>query len=127
MGYGFTVERKPFYLHIRVAGDNSPATVERYLGDIRIACVQHHCHHVLIEECLAGPSLSTLEVFEVIAARSRDAWPAARRIAYVDTNPEHDASLMEFAETVAVNRGVRVRVFPDVGAAERWLMELPGA
>jgi hypothetical protein len=44
-------------------------------------------------------------------------------IAFVDTNPEHDAARMRFAETVAVNRGVRLRVFPTVGEAEKWIQE----
>jgi hypothetical protein len=41
-------------------------------------------------------------------------------IAYVDVNAEGD--LMKFAETVAVNRSLPVRVFSTVGEAERWLL-----
>ena len=40
-------------------------------------------------------------------------------LAYVDVNAE--GHLMEFAETVAVNRGVPVRVFSSVAEAEHWL------
>ena len=47
--------------------------------------------------------------------------PAIRYIAFVDTNPEHDFAAMEFAETVAVNRGVNVRVFRDVPSAREWI------
>jgi hypothetical protein len=43
-------------------------------------------------------------------------------IAYVDVNAQ--GSLMKFAEDVAVNRGVRVRVFGTVAEAERWLRQL---
>jgi hypothetical protein len=43
------------------------------------------------------------------------------KIAFVDVNPNHDQGLMKFAETVAVNRGVQVRVFRNVPAAEQWL------
>lgn len=42
-------------------------------------------------------------------------------MAFVDGNPRHDAANMQFAENVAVNRGVNVRVFPDVAAAREWL------
>jgi len=33
---------------------------------------------------------------------------------------------MQFAETVATNRGLHVRVFPTVAAAEAWLRTLGG-
>jgi hypothetical protein len=41
-------------------------------------------------------------------------------IAYVDVHAE--GNLMQFAETVAVNRGVRVAVFSTVADAAKWLM-----
>ncbi len=44
-----------------------------------------------------------------------------RAIAFVDTNPEHTFVPMQFAETVAVNRGVNVKVFHDVPAAMDWI------
>lgn len=40
-------------------------------------------------------------------------------IAFVDLNAQGD--LMQFAETVAVNRGLPVNVFPTVAEAEAWL------
>lgn len=42
-------------------------------------------------------------------------------VAYVDINAETD--MMEFAETVAVNRAVPVKVFGTVPDAENWLIE----
>jgi hypothetical protein len=42
-----------------------------------------------------------------------------RALAYVDVKAE--GSLMEFAETVAVNRGLPVQVFSNVAEADRWL------
>lgn len=46
-----------------------------------------------------------------------------RRIAYVDTNKEHSQSDMHFAEIVAVNLGVNVKLFPTVKEAEECLRE----
>jgi hypothetical protein len=43
------------------------------------------------------------------------------RLAYVDINPEHDPKAMEFAENVAVNRGIPVRIFATVLEAQVWL------
>jgi hypothetical protein len=42
-------------------------------------------------------------------------------IAYVDVNAAGD--VMQFAETVAVNRAVPVTVFSTVADAEQWLRE----
>jgi len=39
----------------------------------------------------------------------------------VDTNKKHSQSDMHFAETVAVNLGVNIRLFPIVNEAEGWL------
>ena len=44
-------------------------------------------------------------------------------VAYVDTNKEHSQSDMHFAETVAVNLGVNIKLFPTVNEAEAWLRD----
>jgi hypothetical protein len=46
-----------------------------------------------------------------------------RRIAYVDVNNEHSQSDMHFAETLAVNLGVNIKIFPTVSEAEEWLRD----
>jgi hypothetical protein len=42
------------------------------------------------------------------------------KIAYVDPATS-DPAEARFAETVALNRGVNVRLFPDVASAAQWL------
>jgi hypothetical protein len=119
--YVFKVERKAGYLHAKVSGDNDPAAVARYLGDVYDACLREKCPRVLIEEALEGPGLSVAEVFGVVEKASERVWPAVQQIAYVDTNPLHDFTKMQFAEVVASNRGVNVRVFSSVRNAKEWL------
>jgi hypothetical protein len=41
----------------------------------------------------------------------------------VDVNNEHSQSDMHFAETVAVNLGVNIKIFPTVSEAEEWLRD----
>lgn len=119
--YRFAVKRRPGYLHASVSGQNTVANVRRVLGDVLRACAEHGCARVLVEEHLIGPSLGVVDVFEIVSEGSRAGTTLLEKIAYVDTNPEHDASQLEFIETVAVNRGVRVRVFATVAEAETWL------
>jgi hypothetical protein len=67
---------------------------------------------------LTGPSMSTTSIFDVIAERAPDGLKL-RRIAYVDRSPELSSAY--FAETVAMNRGVNVRLFADAAEAASWL------
>jgi hypothetical protein len=120
MAYQITIEPTPRYLHVRVTGDNSRETVLAYLAEVRQTCLDQGRTGVLIEEHLRGPSLDLVSIFRMIASRAeQDA--VGLRIAFVDTNPEHAADRMQFAETVAVNRGIQVRVFERAEDAAAWL------
>jgi hypothetical protein len=121
MAYDMKVIHEGNYLHVIVTGDNTPEDVAGYLEQIRRVCAEHESSKVLIEENLTGPSLRTADVYDVVHAASEGVAPGIRSIAFVDTNPEHDVAQMEFAETVAVNRGVNVKVFRDVPAARQWI------
>ena len=123
--YRCTVAPRAGYLHVSVTGENTGENVRRVLGDVLEACTIHDCPRVLVEEYLIGPSLGTVEAFEIASGGSTAARAIVQQVAYVDTNPEHDSSLLAFIETVAVNRGVRVRVFATVREAEAWLASLP--
>lgn len=120
MSYELTVSEKPTYLHVRVAGLNSPKTVRAYLAEIDTLCTQRNCSTVLIEEDLQGPGLRLLEIFEIASGAGESAW-SSRRVAYVDVNKAHSYSDMKFAETVARNRGGDIRLFENVKDAEKWL------
>lgn len=122
MSYTLTTEEKSGYLHAVVSGRNSRENVQGYLQEVLRECLARRCGRVLIEERLEGPRLGPADVFDIAAegaARGATTLPA---IAYVDVNAQ--GALMKFAEDVAVNRGVRVRVFGTVAEAERWLRQL---
>ena len=124
MAYEMHVIHEDSYLHVMVTGDNTPEDVAAYLTEIRKVCVERQVSRVLIEENLTGPSFEAVDIYDVVVtAASQGAAPAVRYIAFVDTNPEHNFAEMEFAETVAVNRGINVRVFRDIPAATTWIRE----
>jgi hypothetical protein len=82
-----------------------------------------HCAALLpraIEERLEGPRLGTFPVYKVASEGSERARGVLRAIAYVDVHA--DGNLMDFAETVAVNRGLPISVFPTVAKAREWLL-----
>jgi hypothetical protein len=121
MAYNLQFEPRSTYVYITVTGENSIDTVKDYLAEVHDWCLQHECPNVLLVENLSGPGLTTFSIYELVSGRSTQAARVVGRMAYVDINPEHDQKAMEFAENVAVNRGISVRVFASIRAAEEWL------
>ena len=120
MTYKLTINQKPSYLHAVVTGWNSRETVAQYLKEILLECTTRNCFRVMIEERLEGPRLGAIDVFQIVSEGSSLVKGMLEAIAYVDVNAESD--LMQFAETVAVNRALQVTVFSTVADAEKWLL-----
>ena len=121
MDYQLTVKQEAGYLHAIVTGTNNAATVARYLEELRRECIASQCFRLLIEERLEGPRLGTFPVYKVVTEGSERARGLLRSIAYVDVHAE--GQLMQFAETVAVNRGLPLAIFPTVEQARQWLLQ----
>ncbi|HUR38095.1 MAG TPA: hypothetical protein VM222_01325 [Planctomycetota bacterium] len=125
--YSFTAHKKDGYLHIVVRGTNDAATIRRYIQDGLAAAIDHSCPNLLIEEDLEGPRLSMGDIFQIVSEACRSAGTNVQRVAFVDVNPTHSLANMKFAETVALNRGMGMNVFPNVPEAESWLRSETGA
>lgn len=121
MTYQLTVNQNPTYLHIVVSGENSRENVTRYMEQVLRECTARQCFRVLVEERLEGPRLGTMQIFSMVAAGSERFLGILKALAYVDVNAQGD--LMRFAESVAVNRAIPVKVFQTVAAAEKWLLD----
>lgn len=120
MPYNLRLIQKPAYLHAVVTGENTSENVMGYLKELRRECTARSCFRVLIEERLDGPRLRQMEVYQIVSDTSARTRGRFKAIAFVDLNA--DGGEMEFAETVAVNRGVPVRVFATVAEAAQWLL-----
>lgn len=120
MAYQLKVEQKPGYLHFTVTGRNTPDNVTRYMEEVIGECTARRCPRVLIEENLEGPRLGTMDVFTMVTAGAKRFHGMLEALAFVDLNAE--GGVMRFAEDVAVNRGIPVRVFRTVDGAEKWLL-----
>lgn len=119
MSYQLKITEKPNYLHAVVTGQNSLESVMGYLQALLRECEARQCFNVLIEERLTGRRLETWDVYQIASDNSALARGVFRAIAYVDVNAGGD--LMQFAETVANNRGVPMNLFETVAEAEAWL------
>ena len=121
MAYQLTIEERPTHVYARVDGDLTAENALRFLEEAHAACVKSGRSSVLLDMQLHGPNLNTTNIYEVISQRAT-AGSTLRKIAYVPYRGG-DPSMAHFAETVAINRGVNVRLFESVTAAEHWLTE----
>ena len=121
MAFELRLEPKQGYLHAVVTGDNTREDVFGYLRELLHACQLRHVTRVLIEERLTGPRLGPVDVFDIAVQGSTEAVGSLMTIAYVDVHAVGDT--MKFAENVAVNRGLPVRIFATVAEAEQWLAD----
>lgn len=118
MTYQLEFEERANYLYVRVTGKNSRDTVLAYTQEMLRHCEAAGRKHVLINECLEGPRLSIVELFGLLDEGSQRAMGRFRAIAFVD---EQMGDTADFAENVAVNRGMPIAFFDNMAAAEVWL------
>ena len=117
--YHLAIQEHPTYLHAAVTGTHSPENAMRFLKEVYEACVKAGKTAALLEVNLVGPSLDATSIFRVVSQRSGDGLKL-RKIAYVDAS-SRDPEKKRFAETVAINRGVNVRLFQDLAKAKEWM------
>jgi hypothetical protein len=120
VAYELKIEQKPGYLHFIVTGRNTPQNVTRYMQEVMQECAARRCFRILIEERLEGPRLGTMDVFTMVTAGAKRYHGMLEALAFVDVYGE--GGVMRFAEDVAVNRGIPVRVFRSLEGAEKWLL-----
>ncbi len=117
--YHLATEEGHGYLHARVTGARTPENAQRFLREAYEECVRKGHAALLLEMGLTGAPMDMATVFRVIANRAPDG-AKLKRIAYIEPSATNIPSAL-FAETVANNRGVNVRFFKDLAAADRWL------
>ena len=123
--YRISIEQRPKYLYVTVTGNNSTETIARYIADIREACMRLRANKVLVVAHLDGPGVSMLDLYKVVAAGSDEAAGSGIRAAYVELNEVRSDANMQMAENVAHTRGIPVKTFRDIAAAEAWLLADP--
>ena len=122
MQYEFSALEYPTYLHARATGLHSAKNLLRFLVEANAALERSGRVSLLLELALAGPCLHGGLIHEIVAEHSPDStrWS---RIAYLDLSAERSVEHMRFAETLARNRGVNIRLFRALAPARYWLTE----
>jgi len=121
MSIHYTIACNGDTLFIRTSGyDESLEEVEAYGNAIIRECLQCGAKRVLCDETALEYRLSTLDTFNIgksLVSRIQNK-PITIAIA---CNPQFREDA-RFFENVVVNRGLTLRMFPDVESAEIWLM-----
>lgn len=123
MAYNVEFDNRASYVYALVTGDNNAETVFAYMDVVTARCEELDCFRVLVHECLVGPRLSPMEVFDIISEGAMKALGKFDAVAFVD---EKMGDVSGFAENVAINRGMPIAMFPSVTAAESWISKLEG-
>jgi hypothetical protein len=120
MALDYTAERVGELLAVRVTGsDEGIHEVRQLIINVVQDAFREGVHLILCDETEIVTRLDTLETFEIGTFLSSKV-PPSLRIAIV-YNP---ASLFDFRffESLAVNRGLKLRIFIDHEDARRWLV-----
>lgn len=118
--YELHFESKAGYLHACVRGTSTrlKESLERW-QQIAAQCNQRGFCKVLIEEDLKGQI--TFAELHGFAERLPKLGFTQIKVAFIDRYlDQHTAN--QFAETVAINRGIDVKIFLDLTEAEQWLL-----
>ncbi len=109
--------------HVRVVSDGVKDRhfQERLWEEVATVCQQHDCYRVLgIAHTTVPPEI--IDGYDTARMmRDRNIGPKYR-IAWVE-HDEDAREVIEFVETVLVNRGLPGRLFKDEASAEKWLFE----
>lgn len=118
--YTLRFEQRQGYAYAHVRGEQDTVEISvAYWSEIASYCREHSVHSVLVVEEIKQRA-AVLDIYEVASGLVALGF-ANIRIAFVDCNAD-ELPMMQFAETVARNRGIDGRVFANEADAEAWLL-----
>ena len=121
MAIRYEIKTENGLLRVKVTGkDDNLEQVLDYGMAIIEAALSNRCSKVLCDETELVYALGTFDTFQAARFISEHA-PDVAKVAVV-CSPENIIDA-DFWETVAVNRGLFVKVFKNMADAENWLMK----
>lgn len=117
--YSLEINNMGNYVHFIVTGHDSEQTSAQYWTEIFTWTKAHNIKKILVEEALEG-STSVMDTYMFIEKLTH----IIDRNFVIAFYDRFSDSINKFAETVAQNRGGRVRVFDRIDEAQTWLCNL---
>ncbi|NUM48976.1 MAG: hypothetical protein HUU38_30095 [Anaerolineales bacterium] len=125
MPYALNFTKNNHYLHIGFTGDFRPGDVKTLWAEIRAYLNLHPQKRILVEEHPGATGrLDTLEVYETAAflANTKLTYNVRIALLYQASVQKETFKQAQFGETVAINRGLNLKVFHTREDAEQWLL-----
>ncbi|MEW6361128.1 MAG: hypothetical protein AB1477_03305 [Acidobacteriota bacterium] len=120
-GYRIYFEDRGDYLFVRIEGEFDSVTISNsYWREIGEKCEELKPRRLFVEEDLRQQVDSVADIYQV-ASEIFHRSLFGIKIAFFDTQPDHHQKNI-FAELVARNMGLNVRIFDNKDAAMDWLM-----
>jgi hypothetical protein len=123
MDYELEIDRDAGFVTARLAGVRRPDSLIEAAAEITADCRDRGIFRVLIDVREMTGQLDTLETFDVAGRGIPNRTEARRLIRSAILDRTENIQRIRFFETVAVNRGLTVKVFDDETDAVRWLLE----
>ncbi len=120
--YQLRFKRRPeyFYAHLTAEEDSLELSVA-YWKEVAQECKKIKCRKLLVEEDIPKNAISLFDMYEFVNKVVFELLNI--NIAFVDIYIDQ-MEANKFAELVATNRGVSVKVFNNFADAEKWLLSL---
>ncbi len=119
--YNLSFEKRDSYRYVYVEGEEDSFEIShQYWTEVAKECERTGMMKLLVEENIVGNGPMP-DMFNLSAALP-DMGFSDRKIAFVDCIADQ-AELNSFGELVAVNRGLNVKMFDNISAAEEWLLD----
>jgi len=118
--YQLNFEERPRFLLARVSGPEDSLEVSiSFWKEIAAEALRRHTTYLMVQESFPN-NVSTIDMMQVASFLAELGF-ANIRIAFVDERRDQ-LDRNRLGELVAVNRGLRGKVFADEAEAERWLL-----
>lgn len=124
------ISAQPDSLYVKITGNFSLEEAQDHFIEMLQAIAQHKVKKVLVDGREVSGEPETMERFfygefaaESVAKFAKHGVSLATQFAYVLQEPVLDPD--RFGETVAVNRGVRIKAFDELDDARQWLQIAP--
>lgn len=108
-------------VEIRYVGRISPGELQAAFQETMTTCVAHDLHSILADCSELRDGHSLLDLYGLMDALLATGLAHKIKEAIVMPQPGDSWERVRFWETSCLNRGIRVRIFPDRPAAVEWL------
>ncbi len=121
MSYELSYKNEPDYLHIQATGIRNVENFVAISIDLLTMANKHGYSKILLDMRGTTGGLGTFDAYELGTKDLTKLWRTIGQPKVSIIDLEANRKRFEFMETVAVNQGVNLRMFTDVGEAMEWL------